>query len=144
LSLGLKLRIQPDQQRLEPSDNPAGFTNERLALPARPLGVLLGKRRHQDHLAMAAFAAQPAEKATLQKLRVEPIGLRPAVFARHSDTRCMNDVDLDAECGEWDRRCYPEGTNRLLLSRLLAQCDCVHDAPLHDCNTIHCMDGRQS
>jgi hypothetical protein len=35
---------------------------------------------------MPAFAAQPAEKATLQKLRVQPIGLRPAVFARDSDT----------------------------------------------------------
>ena len=93
-------RFPWDERRLESSDNAAGFTNERLALPARPLGVLFGKRRHRDHLAMPALAAQPAEKATLQKLRVEPIGLRPAVFARHRDTRCMNDVDLDAECSE--------------------------------------------
>src|ERR1700757_2330264 len=101
LSFGLKLaNTEPDECRLEPGDNAAGFTNERLAFPARALGVLFGKRRHQDHLAMPAFATQPAEKATLQKLRIEPIGLRPAVFARDRDTRCMNDVDLDAECGE--------------------------------------------
>ena len=36
---------------------------------------------------MSALAAQPAEKTALQKLRVEWIGLRPAVFARHRDAR---------------------------------------------------------
>src|SRR5262245_64093707 len=45
---------------------------------------------------MPALAAQPAEKAALEKLRVEPIGLCPTVFARHRDARRMNDVSLDA------------------------------------------------
>jgi hypothetical protein len=45
---------------------------------------------------MSALAAQPAEKTAFQKLRVQSIGLRPAVFARHRDTRRMNDMGLDA------------------------------------------------
>ena len=45
---------------------------------------------------MSALAAQPAEKAALEKFRVKPIGLRPAMFARHRDARRMNDVSLDA------------------------------------------------
>jgi hypothetical protein len=45
---------------------------------------------------MSALTAQPTEKAALEKPRVEPIGLRPAVFARHRDARRMNDMGLDA------------------------------------------------
>jgi hypothetical protein len=48
---------------------------------------------------MPALAAQPAKKATLQKLRIEPIRLRSAMFARHRSARCMNDVSLDAARG---------------------------------------------
>jgi hypothetical protein len=56
------------------------------ALPARPFGVLLGKRRHRDHLAMSALAAQPAEKAALQKLRalLERHGLTEWAKAYHA------------------------------------------------------------
>jgi len=43
-----------------------------------------------------ALAAQPAKKATLQKLRIEPIRLRPAVFARYRYARRMNDMSLEA------------------------------------------------
>jgi hypothetical protein len=49
---------------------------------------------------MSALTPQPAEKAALEKLRVEPIGLRSAMFARHRNARCMNDVSLDALRGE--------------------------------------------
>jgi hypothetical protein len=45
---------------------------------------------------MSALATQPAEKAALEKPRVEPIGLRPAVWACHRNARWMNDVALDA------------------------------------------------
>jgi hypothetical protein len=45
---------------------------------------------------MSALTAQPTEKAALEKPRVEPIGLRSAMFARHRNARCMNDVSLDA------------------------------------------------
>ena len=38
---------EPHERRLDPSDNPARLANQRLGLPARPLGVLLGKRRHR-------------------------------------------------------------------------------------------------
>ena len=46
----LELRIEatdtePDERRLDPSDKPACFANQLLALPARPLGILLSKRR---------------------------------------------------------------------------------------------------
>ena len=115
LSFGLKLRI-PSRMNAALSRVIMRLASPTsvLALPARPLGVLLGKHRRRDHLATPALAAQPAEKATLQKLRVEPIGLRPAVFARHRDTRCMNDVDLDGECGEalWQSEAVVSGLER--------------------------------
>src|SRR6516225_5262626 len=101
----LELRVEatdtePDERGLDPSDNPARFANQLLALPARPLGILLSKCRHRDRLAMSALTAQPAEKAALEKPRVEPIGLRSAMFARHRNARCMNNVSLDALRGE--------------------------------------------
>src|SRR4029077_3127776 len=83
-----------------PRDNAACLANQRLAFPARPLGTLLRKRRHRDHLAMSALTAQPAKKTALEKLGVEPIGLRPTMFARYRDARCMNDVGLDPLGGE--------------------------------------------
>ena len=58
------------------------------------------------------LAAQPAEKATLQKLRVEPIGLRPAVFARHRDTRCMNCPVRRAGAPARSRRVRPRTRRR--------------------------------
>jgi len=70
-SSSLATDTQPDERRLDPRDNPARFANQRLALPARPLGILLSKRRHRDHLAMSVLTAQPAEKGALEKLRVE-------------------------------------------------------------------------
>ncbi|MES0021288.1 hypothetical protein [Mesorhizobium sp. M0036] len=43
---------------------------------------------------MALLAAQPAEKGTHQRLRVETIGIGAAVLARHRNARGMDDVDL--------------------------------------------------
>src|SRR4029077_6773150 len=123
----LELRVEatdtkPDERRLDPSDNPAPLPHEpptppapppsppppheRPPPPARPLGILLSKRRLRDHLAMSALPAQPAEKAALEKLRVEPIGLRPAMFARYRNARCMNDVALAPLRGK--PACQPE------------------------------------
>src|SRR5215510_5315813 len=91
---------EPHERRLDPRDNPRRLTHQGCTLAARSLGILFSKRRHSHHLAMAALAPQPTEKSALQKLNVEPISLRPAVFARHRHARCMNDVRLDGACGK--------------------------------------------
>jgi hypothetical protein len=44
---------------------------------------------------MALLAAQPAEKGAHQQFRVETIGLRAPMFARHRDARGMDDVSFD-------------------------------------------------
>jgi hypothetical protein len=42
------------------------------------------------------FAAQPAEKCSLQQFGVEPVRPRPAMLAGHGHTRRVNDVGFDA------------------------------------------------
>src|SRR6516165_3509983 len=64
-------------------------------LAVRPLCVLLFGRRDRRHAAMALLAAQPAEKGAHQQFRVEAIGLRPPMFARHRDARGVDHVSLD-------------------------------------------------
>jgi hypothetical protein len=44
---------------------------------------------------MVAFAAQPAEKGSLQQRRVEPVGLRPAVFARDGHAGRVDHMGFD-------------------------------------------------
>jgi len=44
---------------------------------------------------MAPLASQPAEKDPHQKFRIETIGLRAPVFARHRDAGRMDDVNLN-------------------------------------------------
>jgi hypothetical protein len=48
----------------------------------------------------------------LEKARVEPIGLRSAMFARHRNARCMNDVSFDAVRGDPTRQ--PEAVGSVL------------------------------
>src|SRR5262249_15618900 len=65
------------------------------SLAVRPLCVFLLGRRDRHHAAMALLAAQPAEKGSHQQFRVEAIGLRPPMFARHRDARGVDHVSLD-------------------------------------------------
>ena len=53
-------------------------------------------RRDRDHAAVVPFAAQPAEKCSLQQFGVEPVRLRPPMLARHGHARRVNDVGFDA------------------------------------------------
>src|SRR5215467_814808 len=86
---------KPGQGALHAVDKPRAFLDQALALPIGPLGVLLGDRWHARHAAMAPFATQPPQEPALQQLGVEPIGLCPAMFARHGHTRGMDHVRLD-------------------------------------------------
>src|SRR6516225_7164420 len=76
-------------------DNPRLLSDQTLALAVRSPRVLLLDRRDRDHAAMAPLAAQPAEKDAHQKFRIETIGLRAPVFARHRNAGRMDDVNLD-------------------------------------------------
>jgi len=57
---------------------------------------LFGDRRHARHAAMAPFPAQPSQEPPLEQFGIEPVGFRPAMFARHRDARGMDRVRLDA------------------------------------------------
>jgi hypothetical protein len=48
------------------------------------------------HVAVTRLAAPPAEEGALQKLGIEPVRLRPAMLARHGDTRRVDHVSFDA------------------------------------------------
>src|SRR6202022_1639513 len=86
---------EPDKYRLDLVDNPRWLSYKILALAVRSPRVLLLDRRDRHHAAMALLAAQPAEKDAHQKFRIETIGLRAPVFARHRDAGRMDDVNLD-------------------------------------------------
>jgi len=45
---------------------------------------------------VSALAAQPAQKHAHEHGGVQPVGLGPAVLARHGDARRVDDVDLNA------------------------------------------------
>jgi hypothetical protein len=66
-----------------------------LPLTVRPPRVLLLDCRDRRHAAMPSLAAQPSEKGPHQEFRIEAIGLRAPVFARHRNARGMDDVSLD-------------------------------------------------
>ena len=76
-------------------DNPRLLSDQILALAVRSPRVLLLGRRDRHHAAMALLTAQPAEEDAHQKFRIETIGLRTPVFARHRDAGRMDDVNLD-------------------------------------------------
>ena len=87
---------EPSQCALDAVDDARALADQLLALAAWPFGVLLLKGRDRDHAAMVALAAQPAEKGPLQQLGIEPIGLRPAMLARHGDTVAVDHLGFDA------------------------------------------------
>src|SRR6516225_11745392 len=91
---------EPGQRALHAVHKPGAFLDQELALPIGPLSVLFGKRRHAHHAAMAPFPAQPPQEPALQQLGVEPVGLGPAMFARHGHTRGMDHVCLDPTRGK--------------------------------------------
>jgi hypothetical protein len=55
-------------------------------------------------IAAMPLDAQPAEKGALQQFRIEAIGLRAPMFARHRAARGMNDVGLDITCPQPPRQ----------------------------------------
>jgi hypothetical protein len=75
------------------------------------------------HAAMARLAAQPAEKNAHQKLRIETIGLRAPVFARHRDAGRMDDVNLDIARPQPARQPEP------VAARLIGDDDTLDVAP---------------
>src|ERR1700761_4190795 len=81
--------------RLDLIDNPRLLRDQILALPVRSPRILLLNCRDPRHTAMALLAAQPAEKDAHQKFRIETIGLRAPVFARHRDAGRMDDIGLN-------------------------------------------------
>ena len=87
---------EPGQRCLHAVDDPGTFANQVLALAARTLGVLLLERRDRHHLAVPRLAAQPAQEDAHEHRGVQPVGLRPAVLARHRDAGRMDDVGFDA------------------------------------------------
>ena len=87
---------QPSQRALHPVADARALADQGLPFTARPFGVLLREAGDRHHAAMAAFAAQPAEKGALQQRGVQAIGLRPAMLARHRDTGGMDHMRLDA------------------------------------------------
>src|SRR6266850_6512180 len=94
-SVGLKVRM-PSRARV-----PFIRLTMRVRSPTRdsrsrfgPLGVLFGNRRDAHHTAMAPFPTQPPQEPPLQQLGVEPVGLRPAMFARYGDTPGLDHVRL--------------------------------------------------
>jgi hypothetical protein len=66
-----------------------------LPLTVRPPRVLLLDCWDRRHAAMPSLAAQPSEKGPHQEFRIEAIGLRAPVLARHRNARGMDDVSLD-------------------------------------------------
>src|SRR5438552_15834509 len=85
-SVGLKVRM-PSRARVPfiRLTMRVRFSDQALALPIGPLGVLLQHRRDARHAAMAPFPTQPPQETPLQQLGVEPVGLCPSMFARYCD-----------------------------------------------------------
>src|SRR6202048_691458 len=81
--------------------------HQALALPVRPLGVLLRDRWHARRGAVAPVCTQPPQEPALQQLGVEPVGFRPAMLPRYRDTRRMDHVRLYSTCLEPARQPKP-------------------------------------
>ena len=93
------------------------LAHQAFALAARTLGVLFLDRRDRDHPAVASLAPQPAQEHAHQHRGIQPVGLCPAVFARHRDARGMDDVHLDAASLQ------PPGQPKSVASRLIGEDD---------------------
>src|SRR5262249_20088806 len=87
--------LQADKYHFDLVDIPGLLSDQILVLAVRSPRVLLLDCRDRHHAAMALLAAQPAEKDTHQEFRIETIGLRAPVFARHRDARRMDDIGLN-------------------------------------------------
>jgi hypothetical protein len=86
---------QTRERGFDPVANARALPDQTFALAARPLGVLFCQAGDRSHAAVAAFPSQPAEKGPLQQRGVEPIGLRPAMFARDGDAAGMDHMRFD-------------------------------------------------
>jgi hypothetical protein len=84
------------ERALHPVPDAGALADDPFALAARPLGILYFDRRDRGHAAVVPFATQPAEKGALQKRGIGPVGLRPAVLARHGNAGRMHNMGFDA------------------------------------------------
>jgi hypothetical protein len=84
------------ERRLDPVADARALVDQALALAARSFAVRLFEGRDRDHAAVVAFTAPPAEKCPLQQPGVEPIRLRPAMFAPYGDAVRMDYKGFDA------------------------------------------------
>ena len=72
---------------------------------------------------MAPLTAEPTEESTHQQFRIEPIGLRASVFARHCDTCGMDDIGLDIT------RPQPARQPETVASRFIGDRNALDHAP---------------
>src|SRR6516165_7996003 len=86
---------EPCERALNSVANARALADEVLALAARPLGVFLLQAQDRRHAAVFPLAAQPAEKGSFQQCRVEPIGLRPAMFTKTGNAVRVDHIGLD-------------------------------------------------
>ena len=92
------------ERGLHPVHNPGALTHQNLTLAVWSASVLFLNCRDRSHAAMPRLAPKPAQKGTLQKFGVEPIGFRPPVFARHRDTIRVDNVSFDVACPQPPRQ----------------------------------------
>jgi hypothetical protein len=67
-------------------------------LTVRALGVLLRRRRHDDHAADLPIAIQPVGKHAQHAFRIKPVGLGPAGASVHEDACGLEHVGRGAIC----------------------------------------------
>src|SRR6516162_3842788 len=113
----------PCERALDSVANARALADEVLALAARPLGVFLLQTRDRRHAAVFPHAAQPAEKGSFQQCRVEPIGLRPAMFTRNGNAVRVDHIGFDGV------RPQPAGQPEAVTPRLERDRDPVDIAP---------------
>ena len=99
--------------------SPTRFSGSRLGRLASS-SSRLGDRRHA---ALFPLAAQPAEKGSFQQCRVEPIGLRPAMFTRNGNAVRLDHIGFDGV------RPQPAGQPEAVAPRLERDRDPVDIAP---------------
>src|SRR6516164_7638315 len=86
---------EPCKRAFNPVANARALADELFAVAARPFGVFLFQARDRCHAAVFPLAAQPAEKGSFQQCRVEPIGLRPAMFTRNGNAVRVDHIGFD-------------------------------------------------
>src|SRR4029077_8760142 len=86
---------EPCERALNSVANARALADEVLALAAPPPGVFLLQARRPRPPEVFPPAAEPAEKGSFQQCRVEPIGLRPAMFTRNGNAVRVDHIGLD-------------------------------------------------